>query len=54
MSLPVDITHWWERWFADRDPIARDRIIEHYSPLVKFVAGRVGAGLPSELPQHLI
>jgi RNA polymerase sigma factor FliA len=49
MSIAVEITHWWERWFASRDPLARDRIIEHYSPLVKFVAGRVGAGLPSSV-----
>ena len=26
---------------------ARDHLIVHYSPLVKFVAGRVGAGLPA-------
>ncbi len=49
MSIPIDISQWWERWFASRDQIARDRIIEHYSPLVKFVAGRVGAGLPSSV-----
>jgi RNA polymerase sigma factor for flagellar operon FliA len=40
---------WWERWFDRRDPVARDRLIVHYSPLVKFVAGRVGAGLPSSV-----
>jgi RNA polymerase sigma factor for flagellar operon FliA len=40
---------WWQRWFESRDPIARDRLIVHYSPLVKFVAGRVGAGLPSSV-----
>jgi RNA polymerase sigma factor FliA len=44
-----DITYWWDKWFESRDPIARDRIIVHYSPLVKFVAGRVGAGLPSSV-----
>ena len=27
---------------------ARERLILHYSPLVKFVAGRVAAGLPAE------
>jgi RNA polymerase sigma factor for flagellar operon FliA len=47
--IAVDISHWWEQWFESRDPHARDRIIEHYSPLVKFVAGRVGAGLPSSV-----
>ncbi len=49
MTVTPDITHWWDRWFDSRDPVARDRIIEHYSPLVKFVAGRVGAGLPSSV-----
>lgn len=49
MRQVVDISEWWDRWFARRDPVARDRIIVHYSPLVKFVAGRVGAGLPSSV-----
>jgi RNA polymerase sigma factor FliA len=47
--MAVDISYWWEKWFESRDSVARDRIIEHYSPLVKFVAGRVGAGLPSSV-----
>lgn len=29
----------------------RERLILHYSPLVKFVAGRVGAGLPQNVDQ---
>jgi RNA polymerase sigma factor for flagellar operon FliA len=49
VSVGVDISVWWDRWFESRDALARDRIIEHYSPLVKFVAGRVGAGLPSSV-----
>ncbi|MEN9507323.1 MAG: hypothetical protein RI958_3249 [Actinomycetota bacterium] len=49
MSLVIDISQWWDRWFDQRDPVARERIIEHYAPLVKFVAGRVGAGLPSSV-----
>ena len=32
-----------------RSSSARDHLIVHYSPLVKFVAGRVGAGLPSSV-----
>jgi len=35
--------------FGERD--ARDRLIIHYSPLVKFVAGRVAVGLPSNIDQ---
>jgi RNA polymerase sigma factor for flagellar operon FliA len=37
----------WVRWVEDRDESARDQLIVHYSPLVKFVAGRVAAGLPA-------
>src|SRR5579883_2707061 len=34
---------------GDRD--ARDRLILHYSPLVKYVAGRVSVGLPQTIEQ---
>ena len=37
----------WARYVADRDPGLRDRLILHYAPLVKYVAGRVGSGLPA-------
>ncbi len=37
----------WDRWTTERDASARDQLIVHYSPLVKFVAGRVAAGLPA-------
>ena len=49
MRRELDLEDCWQRWFDRRDPIARDRIIVHYSPLVKFVAGRVGAGLPNSV-----
>jgi RNA polymerase sigma factor FliA len=49
MRRELDIEQVWEQWFARRDSVSRDRIIVHYSPLVKFVAGRVGAGLPSSV-----
>lgn len=49
MMLAPEVANWWERWFDSRDMTARDRLIEHYSPLVKFVAGRIGAGLPSSV-----
>lgn len=47
--MAPEVANWWERWFESRDMVARDRLIEHYSPLVKFVAGRIGAGLPSSV-----
>ena len=43
------IDHAWQRWWQQRDPRARERLIVHYSSLVKFVAGRLGAGLPDSV-----
>ena len=42
----------WELFKAAGDPGIRDRLILHYSPLVKYVAGRVGAGLPRSDDQN--
>lgn len=42
-----DLSLHWERWLHRGDSGARDHLAIHYSPLVKFVAGRIGAGLPS-------
>ena len=39
----------WERWLKRRSSSARDHLIVSYAPLVKFVAGRVGAGLPASV-----
>ena len=39
----------WERWVRRRNSAARDHLIVSYSPLVKFIAGRVGAGLPASV-----
>ena len=36
---------------TQRDAGARERLILHYSPLVKYVAGRVGVGLPPNIEQ---
>ncbi len=41
----------WASYVADRAPELRDRLILHYAPLVKFVAGRVGSGLPAHVEQ---
>jgi RNA polymerase sigma factor for flagellar operon FliA len=42
----------WERFKASADAGIRERLILHYSPLVKYVAGRVGAGLPRSVDQN--
>ena len=41
----------WRRFKDDGDKDARDRLILQYSPLVKYVAGRVRSGLPSTVEQ---
>ncbi len=39
----------WREFRDTADPRLRERLILHYSPLVKYVAGRVGVGLPSNI-----
>jgi len=41
----------WSDLKATADQAARDRLIVHYSPLVKYVAGRVSVGLPQNIEQ---
>ncbi|MGY2002223.1 RNA polymerase sigma factor WhiG [Blastococcus sp. SYSU DS1024] len=41
----------WARYVEGRDSGLRDRLILHYAPLVKYVAGRVGSGLPAHVEQ---
>jgi RNA polymerase sigma factor for flagellar operon FliA len=41
----------WARYADTRDVELRDRLILHYAPLVKYVAGRVGSGLPAHVEQ---
>ncbi len=39
----------WADFKSTADQSARDRLILHYSPLVKYVAGRVAAAMPSHV-----
>jgi len=39
----------WELYRNTRDPKIRDRFIEQYSPLVKYVAGKVAIGMPQNV-----
>ena len=41
----------WADYKATGSRDARDRLIVHYSPLVKYVAGRVSVGLPQNIEQ---
>lgn len=41
----------WRRYKAHEDPIARDRLILTYAPLVKYVAGRMSSALPAHVEE---
>jgi RNA polymerase sigma factor FliA len=41
----------WADYKASGSRDARDKLIVHYSPLVKYVAGRVSVGLPQNIEQ---
>ena len=41
----------WQDYKKTGDSALRERLILHYSPLVKYVAGRVGVGLPPNIEQ---
>jgi RNA polymerase sigma factor for flagellar operon FliA len=42
----------WQDYRKTDDPQLRDRLILTYAPLVKFVAGRLGASLPSHVDEQ--
>jgi RNA polymerase sigma factor for flagellar operon FliA len=49
-----DATHTdrlWAEYTAQHSREVRDKLIIHYAPLVKYVAGRVGVGLPRNVEQ---
>src|SRR3954453_18519332 len=46
-----EIERLWVRYKADGERAVRDELIVHYSPLVKYVAGRVAVGLPQNVEQ---
>jgi RNA polymerase sigma factor FliA len=50
-AVDAAIAELWREFKATNDPQLRERLILHYSPLVKYVAGRVGVGLPPNIEQ---
>jgi RNA polymerase sigma factor FliA len=42
----------WQEYRDSKDQELRDRLILTYAPLVKFVAGRVGASLPAHVDEQ--
>jgi RNA polymerase sigma factor FliA len=46
-----EIGQLWRRYKQGSDLAVRDRLILTYAPLVKYVAGRLGSGLPSHVDE---
>jgi RNA polymerase sigma factor for flagellar operon FliA len=47
----VELRELWRRYKTDGDEKARERLVVAYSPLVKFIAGRMASGLPSHVEE---
>ncbi|MFZ6004925.1 MAG: RNA polymerase sigma factor WhiG [Actinomycetota bacterium] len=50
-ELEPDIDRLWVEYKESGQRELRDQLIVHYSPLVKYVAGRVATGLPQNVDQ---
>jgi len=46
-----EINEQWRLYKENGDSNARDRLILAYSPLVKYVAGRMSSGLPAHIEE---
>src|SRR6266511_4355546 len=46
LDEPSSVSRLWEEFKLKASIDARERLILHYAPLVKYVAGRVSVGLP--------
>ena len=51
MTTADGVQEAWRVYKDTGDRAVRDRLVVHYSPLVKYVAGRVRAGLPASVEQ---
>jgi RNA polymerase sigma factor for flagellar operon FliA len=47
----VELQDLWRRYKAASDERARERLVVAYSPLVKYVAGRMSSGLPAHVEE---
>src|SRR6202453_3984988 len=47
----IELQDLWRRYKSSGDERARERLVVAYSPLVKYVAGRMGAGLPAHVDE---
>ena len=51
MERAEDTGSLWRQYKSSRDQAVRDRLILTYAPLVKYVAGRLGSGLPAHVDE---
>jgi RNA polymerase sigma factor FliA len=47
----IELKELWSRYKKKGDEKARERLVLAYSPLVKFVAGRMSSGLPAHIEE---
>ena len=47
----IELRDMWRRYKGAGDSYARERLVVAYSPLVKYVAGRMASGLPSHVDE---
>jgi RNA polymerase sigma factor for flagellar operon FliA len=49
LPLRLSVDQAWLQWHDDKDAVAREWLLVHYASLIKFVAGRLAAGLPKRV-----
>jgi RNA polymerase sigma factor for flagellar operon FliA len=47
----IELRDLWKRFKGSDDQAARERLVVAYSPLVKYVAGRMASGLPAHVDE---
>ena len=47
----IELQDLWRRYKSTSDERARERLVVAYAPLVKYVAGRMGSGLPGHVEE---
>jgi len=47
----IELKDLWRRYKRDGDEHARERLVVAYSPLVKYVSGRMASGLPAHVEE---
>ncbi|MBV8080533.1 MAG: RNA polymerase sigma factor WhiG [Actinobacteria bacterium] len=51
MAGEAELQRLWREYRRTKDQAVRDRLIVTYAPLVKYVAGRLGSGLPAHVDE---